>query len=142
MRQLKTPKFLILISFFQNQTKHCFLGEEEGGDEGLSEEELSTRYQVSRYCMAFKCHLRMLEYMLQSRESSWGFPSTLLDHSEFITGQCKKILSRANKNEIKCFEFGGIKKSIKTSLENNYSWINFNISICFPLWENMTILSK
>ena len=65
-----------------------------------------------------------------------GIPIYFIDHSEFITVQCEKILSRENNNEIKCFEF-------KTSLENSYSWINFNISICFPpLWENMTILSK
>ena len=65
-----------------------------------------------------------------------GIPIYFIDHSEFITVQCKKILSRAN-NEIKCFEFSSI-----ISLENNYSYINFNISICFPLWENMTILSN
>ena len=64
-----------------------------------------------------------------------------MDHSEFITGQCKNILSRANKNEIKFFEFGSIKRALKHHLiENSYSWINFNISICFPLLENMTIL--
>ena len=34
------------------------------------------------------------------------------------------------------------KSTFKTSLENNYSWINCNISICFPLWGNMMILSK
>ena len=62
-----------------------------------------------------------------------GIPIYFVDHSEFITVQRKKILSRAN-NKRKCFEFGSIKRalSIKTSLENNYSWINFNISICFP----------
>ena len=59
----------------------------------------------------------MFEDMLQSRESSWGFPSTLImDHSEFITGQCKKILNRANKNEIKCFKFGSIKRASRSHL--------------------------
>ena len=70
-----------------------------------------------------------------------GIPIYFIDHSEFITVQCKQILSRAN-NEIKCFEFSKYKESIKTSLENNYSYINFNILICFPLWETMAILSK
>ena len=32
-----------------------------------------------------------------------GIPIYFIDHSEFITVQCKKILSRANNNEIKCF---------------------------------------
>ena len=98
---------------------------------------------ISPLCACPKDLLRMFEYMLQSRESSWGLPIYFIDHSEFITVQCEKILGRANNDEITCFEFDSIyKESIKTSLENNYSWINFNISICFPLWENMTILSK
>ena len=37
-------------------------------------------------------------------------PIYFIDHSEFITVQCKKILSRAN-NEIKCFEFSSIKRA-------------------------------
>ena len=56
--------------------------------------------------------LSMFEYMLQSRESSWD--SDLL--SEFITGKCKKIPCRANKNEIKCFEFGSIKRALRPHL--------------------------
>ena len=40
-----------------------------------------------------------------------GIPIYFIDHSEFITVQCKKILSRANKNEIKCFDFGSIKRA-------------------------------
>ena len=68
-----------------------------------------------------------------------GIPIYLKDHSEFITVQCKKILSRANNNEIKCFEFRSIKRALRPRL---HSYINFNISICFPLLENMTILSK
>ena len=60
--------------------------------------------------------LRMFEYMLQSRESSWGIPIHFIDNSEFITGQCKKILSRANKTEIKCFEFGSIKRALRPHL--------------------------
>ena len=71
-----------------------------------------------------------------------GIPINFIDHSEFITVQCKKILSRANHNEIKCFEFSSIKRAVRPHLRPNYSWINFNISICFPLSENMTILSK
>ena len=38
-----------------------------------------------------------------------------IDHSEFITVQCKKILSRAN-NEIKCFEFSSIKRVLRPHL--------------------------
>ena len=35
--------------------------------------------------------------MLQSSELTWKFESTLTDHSEFITDQFKKILSKAIK---------------------------------------------
>ena len=56
-----------------------------------------------------------------------GISIYFIDHSKFITGQCKKILSKANKSEIMCFEFDS-----KTSLENIYSWINFNMSISVP----------
>ena len=55
--------------------------------------------------------VRMLEYMLQSCESSWRFPSTS-DHSEFITDQLKKILSKAIRNEIKCFDFGSVRREL------------------------------
>ena len=61
-----------------------------------------------------------------------GIPIYFIDHSKFITAQCEKILSRTNNNEIKCFWVRQYKESIKTSLENNYSWIDFNISICSP----------
>ena len=62
-----------------------------------------------------------------------GIPIYFIDHSEFITVQCKKILSRAN-NEIKCFQFSSIKRALRPHLRTiNYSYINFNISICFPL---------
>ena len=61
--------------------------------------------------------LRMLECMLQSRESSWRFPSTLQTILNLLLINLEKILSKAIKNEIKCFDFG----SIKTPLENNYS---------------------
>ena len=44
-----------------------------------------------------------------------GIPVYFIDHSEFITVQCKKILSRAN-NEIKCFEFSSIKRALKPHL--------------------------
>ena len=44
---------------------------------------------------------------------------TIIDHSEFITGQCEKILSRANKNEIKFFEFGSIKRALRPHLKAN-----------------------
>ena len=42
-------------------------------------------------------------------------PIYFMDHSEFITVQCKKILSRAN-NEIKCFEFSSIKRALRPHL--------------------------
>ena len=60
-------------------------------------------------------------------------PVYFITHFEFITGQDKKVLSRVNKNEIKCFDFSSMKRALR--LEKNYSWINFNISICFPLRE-------
>ena len=41
--------------------------------------------------------LRMFEYMLQSREINLGIPIYFIDHSEFITVQCQKILSMQNK---------------------------------------------
>ena len=44
-----------------------------------------------------------------------GIPIHFIDHSEFITVQCKKILSRAN-NEIKCFEFSSIKRALRPHL--------------------------
>ena len=40
-----------------------------------------------------------------------GIPIYFIDHSEFITVQCKKILSKANRNEIKRFELGSIKRA-------------------------------
>ena len=39
-----------------------------------------------------------------------------IGHSEFITVQCKRILNRANNNEIKCFEFGSIKRALRPQL--------------------------
>ena len=44
-----------------------------------------------------------------------GIPIYFIDHSEFITVQCKKIPSRAN-NEIKCFEFSSIKRALRPHL--------------------------
>ena len=44
-----------------------------------------------------------------------GIPIYFIDHSEFITVQRKKILSRAN-NEIKCFEFSSIKRPLRPHL--------------------------
>ena len=44
-----------------------------------------------------------------------GILICFLDHSEFITVQYKKILSRAN-NEIKCFEFSSIKRALRPHL--------------------------
>ena len=45
-----------------------------------------------------------------------GIPIYFIDHSEFITVQCKKILSRANHYEIKCSEFGSIKRTLRPHL--------------------------
>ena len=45
-----------------------------------------------------------------------GIPIYFIVHSEFITVQCKKILSRANNNEIKGFEFGSIKRALRPHL--------------------------
>ena len=45
-----------------------------------------------------------------------GIPIYFIDHSEFITVQCEKILSRANNNEIKCSEFGSIKRTLRPHL--------------------------
>ena len=42
-------------------------------------------------------------------------PTHFIDHSEFITVQYKKILSRAN-DEIKCFEFSSIKRTLRHHL--------------------------
>ena len=44
-----------------------------------------------------------------------GIPIYFIDHFEFITVQCIKILSRAN-NEIKCFEFNCIKIALRPHL--------------------------
>ena len=44
-----------------------------------------------------------------------GVPIYFIDHSEFITVQCKKILNKAN-NEIKCFEFSSIKRALRPHL--------------------------
>ena len=52
------------------------------------------------FCAAVE--LRRFEYMLQSHELSDSYP-LYKNHSELITGQCKKILSRANKNKIQVF---------------------------------------
>ena len=38
------------------------------------------------------------------------------NHSGVITGQCKKVISKANKNEIKCFDFGSIKRALRPHL--------------------------
>ena len=60
--------------------------------------------------------LRMLEYMLQSRESSWRFPSTLQTILDLLLINLKKILSKAIKNEINCFDFGSIKRELRPHL--------------------------
>ena len=39
-----------------------------------------------------------------------------IDHSEFITDQLQNILSKAIKNEIKCFDFGSIKRELRLRL--------------------------
>ena len=39
-------------------------------------------------------------------------PIYFTDHSEFITDQFKKIISKAIKNEMKCLDFGNIKREI------------------------------
>ena len=44
-----------------------------------------------------------------------GIPIFFIDHPEFITVQCKQILSRAN-NEIKCFELSSIKRTLRPHL--------------------------
>ena len=44
-----------------------------------------------------------------------GIPIYFIDHSEFITVQCKKILSRANK-EIRYFQFSSIKRALRPHL--------------------------
>ena len=38
------------------------------------------------------------------------------DHSEFITDQFKKILSKAIKNEINCSDFGSFKRELRPHL--------------------------
>ena len=40
-----------------------------------------------------------------------------MDHSEFIVGQWKKILSKGNKKEIKRFDFGSIKRTLRSHLK-------------------------
>ena len=54
-----------------------------------------------------------------------GIPVYFIDHSEFITGQCGKILNRANKNEIKCFDFGSIKRIFKDLTQEQLSIMPF-----------------
>ena len=87
-------------------------------------------------------HLRLPEYMFQSRESSWRFPSTLQTILNLLLINLKRSAANQLKKEIKCFDFGSIKRKVRPPHKNIYNWINFNISICFSLWENMTILSK
>ena len=53
---------------------------------------------------------RILEYM--QLEISTHFT----DNSEFISDQFKKILSKAIKNEIKCFDFGSIRRELRPHL--------------------------
>ena len=60
--------------------------------------------------------LRMFEYMLQSHESSWGFPSTLETILNLLLVNVKKILSKAIKNEMKCFDFGSIEIALRPHL--------------------------
>ena len=70
-------------------------------------------HAIDSYSTRSKYYLRMFGYILQSREP---IPVYFIDHSEFITGQCKKILSRVNKNKIKCFDFGSINRALRSHL--------------------------
>ena len=83
-------------------------------DKGRDFVESESEYNI--HCFNWKSkleYLRMLEYMLQSHESSWmEIPINFTDHSEFITDQVKRILSKVIKNEIKCFDFGSIKREL------------------------------
>ena len=40
-------------------------------------------------------------------------PIYFTDHSELVTDQFRKILSKATKNEIKCFDFNSIKRKLR-----------------------------
>ena len=57
--------------------------------------------------------LSMFECTCSSHVNLTGIPVYFIDYSEFITGQCKKILSRPNKNEIKCFNLGSKKRALR-----------------------------
>ena len=75
--------------------------------------------------------LSMSEYMLQSRESSWGFQFTLQTFLNLLLVNVKRSSAKQSKNKV--FWFRQYKESIKTTLENNYSWIKFDTLIC--LWR-------
>ena len=45
-----------------------------------------------------------------------GIPLYFIDHAECITSHVKKVLSRANKIVIKCFDFGSIKTALRLHL--------------------------
>ena len=87
---------------------------------------------------AIPARLRMFEYMLQSHESSWGFPSTLCITLNLLLVNVKKSSAEQIKTKLIVLISAVYKESIKTSLEGIYSWINFNTSIYFPISENMT----
>ena len=57
----------------------------------------------------------MFEYMLQLRESSWGFLSTLQNILNLLLVNVKR--SSAEINEIKCFEFGSILGDLATVIQ-------------------------
>ena len=61
------------------------------------------------------CYVKDVRVHAPIRCIKLGIPIYFIDHSEFITVQCKKILSRAN-NEIKCFEFSSIKRALRSHL--------------------------
>ena len=70
-----------------------------------------------------------------------GIPVYFKDLSAFITGQCKKILSKAIKNEMKCFDFGSIKRTLRPHLRQ-LQLDKFQYIDLLPLWEDMTVLLK
>ena len=82
--------------------------------------------------------------MLQSLESSWrSTPTLITDRSEFINDQFKKILSEAIKNEIKCFDFGSIKREVRPHLRTIMAIDKCqHIYLLLLVKKNVMILSK
>ena len=58
--------------------------------------------------------LRMFEYMLQSCESSWAFRSTLWTILNLLLVNVKRFSAEQIKNEIKRFDFGSIKRALRS----------------------------